>query len=175
MMDSRVPNFKQCLHVLRQTPAVLRSLTARASREQLDWRPSTERWSITMVLAHLADAEIGGFRNRFEAMLGEENPWLASYSQSGLFQAGTQFDPFAEMAHFEEERGRTLAVLGNLPEGAGERGGRHEEFGDITIAQLINEFAFHDLGHTRQVIELYRSHVFYPEMGAYQSYYRINP
>ncbi len=29
------------------------------------------------------------------------------------------------------------------------------------FAQLLNEFAFHDLGHIRQVMELYRSHVFY--------------
>jgi hypothetical protein len=35
------------------------------------------------------------------------------------------------------------------------------------MAQLLNEFAFHD-GHIRQVLELYRSHVLYPEMGAYQ-------
>jgi hypothetical protein len=39
----------------------------------------------------------------------------------------------------------------------------------------LNESAFHDLGHIRQVMELYRSHVFYPEMGAYRGYYKINP
>ena len=47
--------------------------------------------------------------------------------------------------------------------------------GIACIAQLVNEFAFHDLGHIRQVVELYRSHVFYPEMGAYRGYYKISP
>jgi hypothetical protein len=62
-----------------------------------------------------------------------------------------------------------------MPAGAGERSGQHEDLGTITVAQLVNEFAFHDLGHTRQILELYRAHVFYPAAGPYQGYYRINP
>jgi hypothetical protein len=31
------------------------------------------------------------------------------------------------------------------------------------------------LGHIRQIMELYRSCVFYPEMGVYQGYYTIKP
>jgi hypothetical protein len=153
---------------------VLRNLLTLATLEQLDWRPSSERWSIGMVLAHLADVEIKGFRSRFEAMLGADRPLLPSYDRWAPFRPQTQFDPYAEMARFEEERGGTLALLQGMPDGAGERSGRHE-LGIITVAQLLNEFAFHDLGHIRQVMELYRSHVFYPEMGVYQGYYKINP
>lgn len=175
MRDIRVPNSEGCLRVLQQTPGILRNLLALATAEQLDWRPSAERWSIGMVLAHLAEAEIRGFRNRFEAMLGADRPLLPSYDQLDLFKRQEQFDPYAEMARFEEERGETLALLEQMPEGAGERSGQHEELGTITVAQLLNEFAFHDLGHVRQVMELYRSHVFYPEMGVYRGYYKINP
>lgn len=175
MPDIRVPNSERCLRVLRQTPGILRNLLALAAPEQLDWRPSAERWSISMVLAHLADVEIGGFQSRFEAILGAERPLLPSYDPWDLFKAQKQFDPYAEMARFEEERCATLALLEGMPEGAGSRSGQHEELGTITVAQLLNEFAFHDLGHIRQVMELYRSHVFYPEMGVYQGYYKINP
>jgi len=173
--DIRVPNSDRCFRILQQTPGVLRNLLALATREQLDWRPSSERWSISMVLAHLAHVEIAGFRSRFEAMLGADEPVLPSYDQWALFLLQTHFDPYAEMARFEEERRGTLALLEGMPDGAGERSGRHEELGVITVAQLLNEFAFHDLGHVRQVMELYRSHVFYPEMGVYQGYYKINP
>jgi hypothetical protein len=175
MAESHVPNSERCLRVLQQTPDILRKLLSLATLEQLDWRPSSERWSISMVLAHLADAEIKGFRSRFRAMLDVDRPQLPSYDQCALFGPHTQCDPYAEMARFEEERGETLALLQGMPEGAGERSGRHEELGTITIAQLVNEFAFHDLGHIRQVVELYRSHVFYPEMGAYRGYYKISP
>ncbi len=175
MKDIRVPNSEQCWRVLRATPGILRGLLGAAKREQLDWRPSAERWSITMVVAHLAQVEVKGFRERFQAMLAADGPELESYDQEALFRAEKQFDVYEEMTRFEEERGQTLAMLDKLPEGVGARGGRHAELGPITIAQLINEFAFHDLGHIRQVIELYRSCVFFPEMGAYQKYYRIAP
>jgi hypothetical protein len=96
--------------------------------------------------------------------------WAASLPRSG-----TEFDPYAEIARFEERRGETLTLLQGMPEGAGERSGQHAELGTIAVAQLLNEFAFHDLGHIRQAMELCRAHVFYPEMGAYRGYYKVNP
>src|ERR1035438_10259991 len=51
MPDIRVPNSERCLRVLQQTRGILRNLLSLATREQLDWRPSSERWSIGMVLA----------------------------------------------------------------------------------------------------------------------------
>ena len=175
MPDIRVPNFERCLRILQQTPGILRNLLSLATREQLDWRPSAERWSIGMVLAHLADVEIGGFRSRFEAMLGTDRPLLPSYDQWALFRSRTEFDPYAEIVRFEQRRGETLTLLQEMPEGAGERPGQHAELGTIAVAELLNEFAFHDLGHIRQAMELYRAHVFYPEMGAYRGYYKVNP
>jgi hypothetical protein len=179
MPEIRIPNYERSIRILLQTPAMLRNLLPLATPEQVDWRPNAERWSIAMVLAHLAEVEVRGFRNRYEVMLaaapGADQPLLRSYDQLALFRRKTQFDPYAEMARFEEERAVTLALLQGMPEGAGERSGRHEELGTITVAQLLNESAFHDLGHIRQVLELYRSHVSYPEMGAYQGYYKINP
>ncbi|MBI3665349.1 MAG: hypothetical protein HY236_03855 [Acidobacteria bacterium] len=92
-----------------------------------------------------------------------------------LFRSGAPIKGAAELEKFERERKQTVAWLRSFPSGAGERAGRHEELGTITVAQLMNEFAFHDLGHIRQVAELYRSRVFYPRMGPYQNYYKINP
>ena len=57
--------------------------------------------------------------------------------------------------------------LDSLPASVCGRTGRHEELGMLSFNQLLNEFAFHDLGHMRQVIELYRAHAFYPNMGVF--------
>jgi len=175
MPDLRVPNSDHCLRVLQETPGLLRGLLSLATREQLDWQPNSERWSISMVLAHLAEVETKGFRNRFKAMLEQDQPPLPRYDQLALFRSVTRFDPQAALARFAAERSVTLALLGALPDGAGARPGQHAEFGVITVAQLLNEFAFHDLGHTRQIMELYRSQVFYPEMGPFQGVYQIHP
>jgi len=175
LTDLRIPNAEACFRVLEHTPATLRSLLALATPEQLQWRASPDRWSIAMILAHLADVEADGFQSRFRAMLGSDQPSLPVYDQLALFNSGKQFDPLVQLARFEEARAVTLALLREMPEGAGERSADHEELGVLTLAQLLNEFAFHDLGHIRQVIEIYRSCVFFPEMGVYQTYYRINP
>ena len=152
MADLSLPNSERCLRVLRQTPDILRNLLSLATPEQLDWRPSAERWSICMVLAHLADVEIRGFRSRFEAMLETERPWLPSYDQLALFRCTTEFDPYAEMACFEERRGETLALLEGLPEGAGERSGQHAELRDhhgrATGERVrFSRFGTHPAGH----------------------------
>jgi hypothetical protein len=161
--------------ILEQTPGALRTLLARATTEELDWQPTPDRWSISMVLAHLADVEVKGFVSRFTAIAEQNDPFLPAYHQLDLFLSSKSFDGLAELSNFERARSETLAFLKSLPESVGTRTGRHEELGVIKFDELLNEFAFHDLGHIRQVIELYRSHAFYPKMGVFQHYYKINP
>jgi hypothetical protein len=154
---------------------MLRSLIADATEDDLHWQPGPDRWSINMVLAHLADVEVSGFLSRFRAIVEQADPFLPAYDQLALFRDGKKFDGRTELSQFERLRGETLAWLRAMPADASARQGRHEQLGMITIGQLLNEFAFHDLGHIRQIIELYRSHAFYPTMGAFQNYYKINP
>ena len=161
--------------ILEHTPGILQSLLVAASREEMDWQPSPERWSISMVLAHLADVETHGFMQRFRAMVTEESPFLPSYDQHALFATGNRFDGPEQLELFRERRRSTLEWLAALPDSAADRSGRHEELGVIRVGELLHEFAFHDLGHIRQVAELYRSHAHYPHMGGFQKYYKINP
>ncbi len=163
------------MHILAQTPRTLRELLQTATREDLEWQPRPDRWSISMVLAHLADVEEKGFVGLLRAMAAEENPRLPGYDQLALFRGSTTFDGLAELEKFTTERRKTLEWLNSLASPVMLRAGQHEELGPITFGQLLHEFAFHDLGHIRHVIELYRSHALYPHMGALQSFYKINP
>jgi hypothetical protein len=163
------------MRILEQTPSTLRSLLAEAPKDQLDWQPTPDRWSMSMVLAHLAEVELNGFVSRFRAIAEQDSPRLPVYDQLALFRLGRNFDGRAELDTFEQERNDTLTWLNTLPETVGARTGQHEELGVISFIQLLNEFAFHDLGHIRQIIELYRSRAFYPHMGGFRSYYKINP
>ena len=164
------------MNILAQTPRALRELLTAATEDDLEWQPRPDRWSITIVLAHLADLEEKGFVSRFHAIATEDNPHLPAYDQLALFRGGGKFDGRAELEKFAGLRTKTVALLNGLPASVMARAGRHEELGGmITFAQLLNEFVFHDLGHIRQIMELYRSHAFYPNMGVFQSYYKINP
>jgi hypothetical protein len=176
MPDIRVPNSERCLRVLQQTPGILRNFLSLATPEQLDWQPSSERWSIGMVLAHLAEVEIAGFRNRFAAMLGAHRPLLPGYDQLCAIRVRTRNAiPMRRWRVLKRNAAKRWRCCKACRRGRANDPGRHEELGTITIAQLVNEFAFHDLGHIRQVMELYRSLVFYPEMGVYQGILQDQP
>ena len=104
--------------ILQHTPDILRSLLTNAATDDLDWQPSPDRWSINMVLAHLADVELKGL-SRFRAIVERDNPLLPAYDQLELFRSGRKFDGHAELSIFEHERRDTLAWLDSLPASVG--------------------------------------------------------
>ena len=165
----------QALSVLEQTPGILRAMLAGVTPDQMAWQPAPDRWSIAMVLAHLADVEVKGFGQRFFAMAHEDTPFLPYYDQLALFQSDLDFNAAEEMEKFAGRRKETMQWLRSQPDAVAERKGKHEELGLITFGEMLNELALHDLGHLRQVAELYRAQAFYPHIGAFQRYYKMKP
>jgi len=164
------------LPVLEQTPIILEKMVWAATDEQMHWKPSAERWSISEVLAHLTDLETV-FRGRIQKMLDESDPGLEAHDQNAAYAAG-KYSTGKGREHLKQfchERDRSLSFLRYLSSGNISRTGKHAELGTITIGQLLNEWAFHDLGHIRQIAELYRSHAFFPFIGPFQRYYTIKP
>ena len=68
-----------------------------------------------------------------------------------------------------------MAWLTSLPARVLSRKGQHSELGTITVEQLMNEWAFHDLGHVRQIAEIVRAQVYYPKLGPFAKYYSVKP
>ncbi len=162
--------------VLEQTPIILDKIVSTANDDPLHWKPSMERWSIAEVLAHLAEAEEFAFRQRVKAMIEQDSPVLPSYDQNAAYAAGKYAGRAREhLKKFCHERDRSLSLLRYLPAGVVSRAGRHESIGSITVGQLMNEWAFHDLGHIRQIAELLRSRAFFPNMGPFQRFYTVKP
>jgi hypothetical protein len=55
------------------------------------------------------------------------------------------------------------------------RRGRHPAVGEVELSQLLSLWAFHDLGHIRQVAELVRAVSFWDGIGSLQVYYSVHP
>jgi hypothetical protein len=66
-------------------------------------------------------------------------------------------DPEDAFDDFEEQREDNIEFLRRLPADAGDRIALHKEHGEITLSQMLHEWAFHDLGHIRQIAELLRA------------------
>ncbi len=165
------------LELLEQTPGILAKMLVVATPDEFDWKPSAERWSITEVLAHLVDVEVACFQPRARAMVEQDSPAIEPYDQMAAWAQGKYSNGNARelLRGFHDKRAESLAWLKTIPAAARERGGQHAELGRITLGQLMNEWAFHDLGHIRQIAELFRARSFYAQMGPFQRYYTVKP
>jgi len=163
--------------VLEQTPIIIEKIVNSATDEEMHWKPSMDRWSIGEVLAHLAEVEVIGFRERIQKMVESDSPQLEAYDQNAAYDAGRYSARKArENLHlFCHERDRSLSFLRYIPASVVTRSGIHTKIGKVTVNQLMNEWAFHDLGHIRQIAELFRSCAFHPHIGPFQQYYTIQP
>ena len=162
---------------LEATAEILRMLMEELSVEDTQWKPAPDRFSIAEALEHLSHAEGHCFRERLERMVEGDDPALEAYDQEAHFASGQYSGRTAEDSfdHFEEQRELNLEYLSELPASVADRAGRHPELGGITVSHLLNEWAFHDLGHIRQIAEIVRALKYYPNMGPFQAAYKIHP
>lgn len=176
MQPASASDLRAAISLLEKTPRLLETLLGDLPWELLHWKPAPDRWSISEVLAHLAALE-QVYVERALRMVAEGSPALAKYDQGDTAARGEYSRGSAgeNLAQFTETRRSTLALLAGLPRSAGARTGMHSELGTITLAQMLNEWANHDLGHLRQMAELYRAHAFHPHSGPFMKYSNPQP
>ena len=164
-----------CLDLLESTPAMLRDLMSELSEEDARWKPAPDRFSIAEVLAHLSHTEGHCYRARLDRFLTEELPDLEPDDAKLHYDLYRQADPQDSFDHFEEQRETNVEYLRTLPRSAGERRAMHREAGEITLQQMLHEWAMHDLGHIRQVAELERARKHWQAAGRLGEGYRLRP
>jgi uncharacterized damage-inducible protein DinB len=143
---------KDPLRVQRETPKKLQQLIKPLSKKQLTRRPEPGKWSITEVLAHLADTElVGGWRMRL--ILGSNGVSVQPFDQDVWAETlgYSRRDAKVSLETFRVLREANLAMLKSLPKNLWENYGMHQERGKETIAHIVRMFAGHDLNHLAQV------------------------
>ena len=176
MQPASAAEIQPAISLLAKTPQLLQTLLGDLPGELLSWKPKPDRWSISEVLAHLAALE-QVYAERVIRMVAEDSPQIAKYDPLGAAARGeySRGSGGENLEHFIHTRRSSLAVLTGLPASAGSRTGVHSELGTITLAHMLNEWANHDLGHLRQIAELYRAHAFHPQSGPFIKYSNPQP
>jgi DinB family protein len=149
---------KDPLGVQAETPQKLQSLIKPFSKEQLSKRPAPDKWSISEILAHLADTElVGSWRMR--SVLASSGKPIQAYDQDAWAKTfGYSLrDPQVSLATFRMLRENNLALLKAMPKDLWDNYGMHEERGKETITQIVRMFAGHDLNHLQQVETIART------------------
>ncbi|HET6486692.1 MAG TPA: DinB family protein [Spirochaetia bacterium] len=145
---------KKPMEVLAATPRQIGRLVKGVPRKRLSQRPAVDTWSVTEILAHLADSEmVYGYRirmileaNGIPIQATDQDAW-ARFSEYG------KQDPALSLQAIRVGRERTIRLLKGLPKESWERYGTHSERGKETVARVVEMLAGHDLNHLRQIRE----------------------
>jgi len=164
-----------CLDLLEATPDILRGLMSEISDEDARWKPAPNRFSIAEVLAHLSHSEGHCYRARLDRFLAEEMPEFEPDDAQMHLDRYKNADPEEDFAHFEDQRETNVELLRGLKADEGSRKARHRTAGEITLSQMLHEWALHDLGHVRQIAELVRARKYLAGAGPLGAEYRLKP
>lgn len=164
-----------CLDLLESTPEILRGLMTGLSDDDARWKPAPDRFSIAEVLAHLSHSEGHCYRMRVDRFLGEERPEFEPDDAQMFLDLYRDADPEDAFDHFEEQRETNVEFLRTLPAADGQRKALHREAGEITLDQMLHEWALHDIGHIRQVAELVRARKYLAGAGPLGKSYQLKP
>jgi DinB family protein len=172
MQPSPSTTIRPAIALMEKTPQLLETMLGGVSPDVLRWKPALDRWSISEVLSHLADCE-DCLTKRVRRFVLEGTPALKEYEPPAEgFAAGM---PEEHLSRFAFTRKDLVQFLRTLPPDVGARTARHSKLGLITLEQMLNEWASHDLGHFRQIAELYRARAFHPNAGPFSAYQSLNP
>jgi len=168
-------NGLPCLDLLEATPEVLRGLMTELTEEDARWKPAPDRFSVAEVLAHLSHSEGHCYRTRLDRFMAESRPEFEPDDAQMYLDLYRDADPEEAFDHFEDQRENNLEFLRDLPAGAGDRRALHKEYGEITMSQMLHEWALHDLGHIRQIAELVRARKYLAGAGPMGVSYDLKP
>ena len=149
---------QDAIKVQRATAGKLKKLTAGLTTSQLKWRPEPAKWSISEIIAHLADAEIVASW-RMRSIVGESGITIQPFDQdqwASAFKYRNR-DAKRSLELFRVLRENNLSMLKEIAPEVWDNYGMHLERGKESIAHLSRLFAGHDTNHVLQIERIVKS------------------
>jgi DinB superfamily len=134
--------------LLSSTPSRWEALTRTLPDALLTRAPAPGEWAAVDCLRHLLDTERGVFPVRVRAFLAGEDLKAFDPDKEGSPDAGQA--PSALAAELTRRRAESLALLATVTPADLARTASHSEYGQVTLEQMLYEWAAHDLNHTIQ-------------------------
>ena len=149
---------KKTMDVLSATPRQIGGLLKGVSKRKLTRRPAPKSWSVTEILAHLADTEIVQ-SYRLRLILGSNKTPIQGFDQDvwAKFSDYSRHDPALSFEAYRINRERNLRLLKSLSRGMWSRYGIHSERGKETVARVTEMMAGHDINHLSSIRRMLKS------------------
>lgn len=141
-------SFEHVQAVLSTTPERWQRLVSTLPANLLSRQPLAGEWSALDCLRHLVDAERSLFPVRFRAFLAGQN--FTDFDPQKPHADLISQTPEQLAAAFAQYRQESLALLRQVSEEDLVRTAQHPKLGTVTLAQMLQTWAGHDLMHTVQ-------------------------
>jgi hypothetical protein len=139
-------------------PMQLRRVVTDLTRQQLEARPVSGKWSTLEVVCHLGDSE-QAWCHRMKRVVAEEIPLLIGYDES-RFTASLSYherDLDSELNLLSDMRSQMAQILRGLPDAAWSRKAVHNERGMITLEEMLQAEVDHIPHHIAHILEKRRA------------------
>ena len=143
---------KDPLRVQSTTAKKLAGLLKGKTPAKLRRRPAPDKWCVTEILAHLADAEIvTGWRIR--SILGAPGTPIQAFDQDAWAAKGqyAKRDARKSLEQFRVLREGNLALFKSLKPEQWRHHGMHAERGEESLETILLRIAGHDINHLEQI------------------------
>ena len=145
--------LEEAVAVLERTPAAVRALLDGLPETWVRATEGERTWSPYDVVGHLAYAERADWLGRARHILSGDPSPFTPFDRRAQFRESEGKSLQVLLAEFTELRGRNMTELRemNLGEEDLKRAGRHPDFGEVTLGQLLAAWVVHDLDHVAQI------------------------
>ena len=139
---------------LTGNPALIENALKDLKAEEVDFRPDPERFTIREIMCHLADWEVV-FLERMQRICAEEVPLLPNLDEGQMVIDNdyAHQDTVEQIRLFVERRAKMVAFLNGRSAEDWLRVGNRPEIGMISLHELANIVALHDIYHLQQIVQ----------------------
>ena len=143
------------LKVQSATAKKLATLIKGVTPAKLRRRPAPDKWSVTEIIAHLADVEIA-VSWRIRAILGAPGTPVQAFDQDAWVAAGhyARRDARKSLEQFRVLREANLALYKLISPEQWKHYGMHAERGEESVERIAQMLAGHDINHLEQVARI---------------------
>ena len=130
------------------------------------WRPAPGEWSANECLGHIIEADRRGFAGRIGRILAEDGIVEKGWDQIAVAaeRRDNERTVDAILAEFRSGRDAGITLVDGLRDDQLGRFAVHDVVGQVTIANLLHEWVFHDRNHIRQLLANAQARA-WPSMG----------
>ena len=160
--------------ILDRTPAAVSALLDGVPESFVRATEGEGTWSPYVVVGHLVHGERADWIERTRHILSGDPRPFTPFNRTAMFDESEGKTSGELLVTFAELRSRNLTELQAMNLGPGDllRTGRHPDFGEVTLGQLLAAWVVHDLDHVAQIART-MAKVYAEAVGPWSAYLSI--